>query len=222
MSRDQRVPANPHAIDDEKLDFIESQPPSGEDEDIVEEPSYSRRQQHEQQQYSEKQSQDNKAPSIRSQTSDDSAQSYHGRFPYYHQHKAQFQHLIAFAVCTGLFIPAAVIRKEGNILVLSLLYAAIVWWLIVRNLPKDTIAGPISRVWNAGAGLIGRLPPLMVKILGYGLPPLALLLTAALRPGDANGTRGQRLISCLGLVVLLLITVSCSRVSLTTESVVVG
>ncbi|KAF9570158.1 hypothetical protein EC968_002137 [Mortierella alpina] len=215
MSSDQRVPANPHAIDDEKLDFIESQPPSDEDEDedIIDGPSYSRRQQQQQQQYSEKQDRDpdNKAPSITSQTSDGPARSYHGRFPFYHQHEARCQHLLAFAVCTGLFIPAAVIHKEGNILVLSLLYAAIVWWLIVRNLPKDAIAGPVSKVWNGGAGLIGKLPPLMVKVLGYGLPPLALLLTAALRPADINGTRAQRLISCLGLVVLLLITVSSSR-----------
>ncbi|KAF9276563.1 hypothetical protein BGZ68_009919 [Mortierella alpina] len=214
MSQDQRVPAYPHAIDDEKLDFIESQPPSDEDEDIMDEPSYSRRQQQQQQHqqpYVEKQDQDDKAPSIHSQASDDPARSYHGRFPIYHQHKARFQHLLTFAICTGLFIPAVVIHKEGNILVLSLLYAAIVWWLIVRNLPKGTIAGPISRVWNGGAGLIGKLPPLMVKVLGYGLPPLALLLTAALRPADVNGTRAQRLISCLGLVVLLLITVSSSR-----------
>ncbi|KAG0213677.1 hypothetical protein BGX28_003831 [Mortierella sp. GBA30] len=219
MSRDQRVPTNPHAIDDEKLDFIESQPPSDE-EDVIDDPTHAEEQlQHQQrlqdkldhhQQQNPRFNADLKASSINSHASD-VPPSYHGRFPVYNKNKTLFQHLLVFAICTGLFIPAVVIHKEGNILVLSLLYAAIIWWLIVRHLPEGTIAGPVGSVWNGGANLIYKLPPWLVKATGFGLPPVALILTAALRPSDANGTRGQRLISCLGLVVLLSVTVLCSK-----------
>ncbi|KAG0290467.1 hypothetical protein BGZ98_003407 [Dissophora globulifera] len=140
-----------------------------------------------------------------------SQRSYHGRFGFYYRHTAFFNHLLTFCICTGLFIPAVVIHKEGNILVLSLLFAAIIWWLVVQHLPKGTISGPIAYVWNGGARAIDRTPALIVKVLGYGIPPVALILTAALRADDIHGTRGQRLISCLGLVVLLLITIACSK-----------
>ncbi|KAG0365148.1 hypothetical protein BGX24_004253, partial [Mortierella sp. AD032] len=138
-------------------------------------------------------------------------EEYTGRFPFYHNNKAAFNHALTFAICTGLFIPAAILHKEGNLLVLSLLYAAIVWWLILQHLPVGSVSGPISYVWNGGAHLIEMMPPLVVKIIGYGIPPLALVLTAALRADDMHGTRAQRLISCLGLVVLLAITVACSK-----------
>ncbi|KAF9089999.1 hypothetical protein BGX29_011774 [Mortierella sp. GBA35] len=136
---------------------------------------------------------------------------YTGRFPFYNNHRLLINHVITFLVCTGLFIPAAILHKEGNLLVLSLLYAAIVWWLLLQHLPEGSVAGPIAFVWNGVANGIEKLPPLLVKIVGYGIPPLALILTAALRADDAHGTRGQRLISCLGLVVLLAITVACSK-----------
>ncbi|KAF9921536.1 hypothetical protein FBU30_008400 [Linnemannia zychae] len=138
-------------------------------------------------------------------------EEYTGRFPFYHNNKRLINHIITFCVVTGLFIPAAILHKEGNLLVLSLLYAAIVWWLIVQHLPKGTITGPVSFVWNGVAGLLDKLPPLAVNIVGYGIPPVALILTAALRADDTHGTRAQRLISCLGLVVLLSITILCSK-----------
>ncbi|KAF8936232.1 Na+ dependent nucleoside transporter C-terminus-domain-containing protein [Dissophora ornata] len=140
-----------------------------------------------------------------------SQRSYHGRFGFYYRHKSLFSHLLTFCICTGLFIPAVVIHKTGNILVLSLLYAAIVWWLLLQHLPKGSVAGPIAFVWNGGARLINMLPSIVVKVIGYGVPPVALILTAALRADDIHGTRGQRLISCLGLVVLLLVTIACSK-----------
>ncbi|KAF9997504.1 hypothetical protein BGZ80_006993, partial [Entomortierella chlamydospora] len=80
------------------------------------------------------------------------------------------------------------------------------WWTAVRLLPVGTLSKPIGVVWGAGAGFVNRLPPIVIKVIGYGIPPVALILTAALRADDATGTRGQRLISCLGLVVLLFIT----------------
>ncbi|KAF9112370.1 hypothetical protein BGX27_003476 [Mortierella sp. AM989] len=140
-----------------------------------------------------------------------SQRSYHGRFGFYHRHSFLFGHLIFLIICTGLFIPAVIIHKDGNVLVLSLLYAAVVWWVAVRLLPDGTLSSPISKVWGAGASLVNSLPPLLVKVVGYGIPPIALILTAVLRPDDEHGTRGQRLISCLGLVVLLSITVLFSK-----------
>ncbi|KAF9574290.1 hypothetical protein EC968_007059 [Mortierella alpina] len=140
-----------------------------------------------------------------------SQRSYHGRFGFYYRHSRVLNHLLTFCICTGLFIPAVILRKEGNVLVLSLLYAAVMWWLLVKNLPKGTISRPIAFVWNGGAKAINSLPKLLVKVIGYGIPPVALILTAALRSDDDHGTRGQRLISCLGLVVLLLLTVATSK-----------
>ncbi|KAH7055001.1 Na+ dependent nucleoside transporter C-terminus-domain-containing protein [Linnemannia elongata] len=222
---------SPYAVDDEKLDYIESQPPSdGEDfaegqhsDDNNNDPAYPNddgsnhggifddgndsgsfnSKTNGQKSRSNSGHHLNRASSI--------AESYHGRFPFYHRNKTNFRHLLAFLVCTGLFVPAVVIHKEGNVLVLSLLYAAIVWWLLVQHLPKGTITRPVGAVWNGGANMLSTLPPWLVRAFGYGLPPLALLLTAALRPEDAQGTRGQRLISCLGLVVLLSLTVLCSK-----------
>ncbi|KAG0267719.1 hypothetical protein BG011_000031 [Mortierella polycephala] len=204
MSRD-RLQTNPHAVNDEKLDYIESQPPSDED-DLVDDGPFDQQDFEKRQQI--RNSLDSKESSIRSA---DPPPSYPGRFLFYHDNKSTIQHLLTFLICTGLFIPAVIIHKEGNILVLSLLYAAIVWWLIVRHLPNGTISGPISRVWNGAANLIDRFPSLAIKVLGYGLPPMALILTAALRPSDENGTRGQRLISCLGLAVLLSIVIVFSK-----------
>ncbi|KAF9418773.1 hypothetical protein BGZ94_009600 [Podila epigama] len=137
--------------------------------------------------------------------------SYHGRFSFYYNNRTMINYFLTFAICTGLFIPAAILRKEGNILVLSLLYGAIMWWLITRILPEGTLSRPVAAVWNGGASVINKLPKLLVKIVGYGVPPLALILTAALRADDEHGTRTQRLISCLGLVILLLITIVFSK-----------
>ncbi|KAI1307332.1 hypothetical protein EDD11_004518 [Mortierella claussenii] len=215
------IQAHPHAIDDEKLDYIESQPPSDqEDLDAPPRPRHARPQQLEHYE-------DEKNPtaaatsttttgrpvSLISQESPTStvASSYHGRLPFYHNNRSLIKHIIVFLVCTGLFIPAVVIHKEGNILVLSLLYAAIMWWLLVRHLPEGTITGPVSTAWNGGASMINKLPRMMVRAIGFGIPPIALILTAALRPDNTHGTRGQRLISCLGLVVLLSIVYVSSK-----------
>lgn len=140
-------------------------------------------------------------------------EEYTGRFPFYNTHRSLINHIITFLIITGLFIPAAILHKEGNLLVLSLLYAAVVWWLLLQHLPVGSVSGPISAVWNGGARVLEMLPPILVKIIGYGIPPLALILTAALRADDMHGTRVQRLISCLGLVVLLAMTVACSKVT---------
>ncbi|KAF9365598.1 hypothetical protein BGX34_009321 [Mortierella sp. NVP85] len=140
-----------------------------------------------------------------------SQRSYHGRFAFYHRHSKFLNHLLTFFICTGLFIPAVIIHKEGNILVLSLLYAAVVWWLLLQHLPNGTLSWPFAFVWNGVAKVINMLPSIVVKVIGFGIPPVALILTAALRADDAHGTRGQRLISCLGLVVLILVTVACSK-----------
>lgn len=147
-----------------------------------------------------------------------SQRSYHGRFGFYYRHSKFLNHLLTFFICTGLFVPAVVIHKEGNILVLSLLYAAVVWWLLLQHLPDGTLSRPIVLVWSSGARLINMLPSIFVKVVGYGIPPVALILTAALRADDAHGTRVQRLISCLGLVVLLLVTIAFSKVILVTTS----
>lgn len=203
---------NQYDVDDEKLDYIESQPPSdGEDfdEGHLSDDNQSGIVDGSPDNKTTQRSHGNNNTSMASSI----AESYHGRFPFYHNNKASIHHLITFLICTGLFIPAVVIHKEGNILVLSLLYAAIVWWLLVQHLPKGTITRPVAAVWNGGAYMLSRLPEKLVMAFGYGIPPLALILTAALRPSDSQGTRGQRLTSCLGLVVLLGITILSSKVT---------
>lgn len=197
--------AHPHAVDDEKLDYIESQPAS--DVEDANEPARNsaRRMTH-------AATNNKKTPSEHSHCSTSTkASSYHGRFPFYHNNKSRIHHIIVFLICTGLFVPAVVIHKEGNILVLSLLYAAVVWWLVVSHLPEGTISGPVSMVWNGGAKILYKLPLWMVRVIGFGIPPVALILTAALRPDNDHGTRGQRLTSCLGLVVLIGIVVLFSK-----------
>ncbi|KAF9586355.1 hypothetical protein BGW38_006416 [Lunasporangiospora selenospora] len=247
-----RPPAfdHPHAIDDEKLDYIESQPPSDAEDDLPPAvvPTLTHRQhnnvnanighQHNNSSnntlsnnnnnrnfhYDEKRPPsttgsregslyDTKEPvdADPNQPSSRPPSVYTGRFAFYHNNKTLIKHLIVFAVCTGLFIPAVVIHVEGNILVLSLLYAVVVWWLIVQHLPENTIAGPVGRLWHGGAGLVNKLPLWLQRAIGFGLPPVALILTAALRPDDEYGTRVQRLISCLGLVVLLCIPILFSK-----------
>lgn len=207
-------------IDDEKLDFMETQPLSDDESQTDNRSSYQTSSQqsqglharhgYQQQHLGEPSSatkEYNAPPSI-SDTS-----SYHGRFGFYHQNKSSFHHLLAFLICTGLFIPAVVVHKQGNILVLSLLYGAIVWWIIVQHLPNGAISGPVSKAWTGGGALIRKMLPLwLIRTIGYGVPPVALILTAALRPDDSQGTRGQRLISCLGLVVLLSLTIAFSKV----------
>lgn len=140
-----------------------------------------------------------------------SQRSYHGRFPWYHNNRFMINHLIFLVICTALFVPAVVIHKDGNILVLSLLYGACVWWVAARLLPEGTLSAPVAKTWQLGATAIDKMPSLLVKIIGYSVPPIALILTAALRDSNELGTRGQRLISCLGLVVLLLITTAFSK-----------
>jgi len=214
MSKDRNISVpqqqqqeHPYSIDDEKLDYIESQPSSDTD-DMVDEPTYKAdhymENNHHNHHNVNRGINDNRAPPV--------ASSYHGCFAAYHNNRSNFHHLLAFLICTGLFFPAVVIHKEGNILVLSLLYAAIVWWLVVQHLPKGTISRPVGTVWNAGAKVLRGLPLWLQRAIGFGIPPVALILTAALRPNDSHGTRSQRLTSCLGLVVLVSLTVLCSKV----------
>ncbi|KAG0233983.1 hypothetical protein BGW41_001281 [Actinomortierella wolfii] len=136
---------------------------------------------------------------------------YNGRFGLYYRHRAMWNRIITFIVCTAFFVPAVVLRKEGNVLILSLLYGFIVLRLIAKSLPSGTLTWPIRKVWFAGASIVHRLPKLLVRVIGYGIPPVILILTAVLRPNDANGTRIQRLISCLGLAVFILIAFAFSK-----------
>ncbi|KAF9213556.1 hypothetical protein BGZ59_005164 [Podila verticillata] len=212
----------PYVIDDETLDFIESQPPSddeGQTDNRNNNNSYQTSTQQSQglharhghqQHHLEEPGNDTKEDSLSPSISDTSF--YHGWFGFYHQNKSSIHHLLAFLICTGLFIPAVVVHKEGNVLVLSLLYGAILWWLVLRHLPNGTISGPVSRSWTGAGALMRKMLPLwLIRTIGYGIPPLTLILTAALRPNDSQGTRGQRLISCLGLVVLLSLTIVFSK-----------
>ncbi|KAF9433383.1 hypothetical protein BGZ76_009540 [Entomortierella beljakovae] len=140
-----------------------------------------------------------------------SQRSYHGKFPFFHRNSFLINHLIFLVICTGLFVPAVVIHKEGNVLVLSLLYGACVWFVAARLLPEGTLSAPFAKTWSLGATIIDRVPKLLVKVVGFSVPPLALILTAALRDDNEHGTRVQRLISCLGLVVLLALTTLFSK-----------
>ncbi|KAG0283568.1 hypothetical protein BGZ97_008485, partial [Linnemannia gamsii] len=43
-------------------------------------------------------------------------EEYTGRFPFYNTHRSLINHIITFLIITGLFIPAVIIHKEGNLL----------------------------------------------------------------------------------------------------------
>ncbi|KAF9303371.1 hypothetical protein BGZ74_003846 [Mortierella antarctica] len=168
-------------IDDEKLDYIESLPPS-EDEDqdnnfnsnnFQSELSAGLHARFGYQQRVHEQPSDGALRGVNAPIMEDDSSSisdsslYHGRFAFYHQHKASIRHLLALLICTGLFIPAVVIHKQGSVLVLSLLYAAIVWWLIVLHLPEGTISGPVSRAWTGSGALIRKMLPLwLIRAIG--------------------------------------------------------
>jgi hypothetical protein len=109
---------NLHAIDNEKLDYLEAQPAS-DDEAFTEDPPRSNRRR------SIHSTTNNdtcdttcdnneKTPSEHSNCTSSRASSYHGRFPFYHHNKSLVHYVTIFLVCTGPFVPAIVIHKETS------------------------------------------------------------------------------------------------------------
>ncbi|KAI1312226.1 hypothetical protein EDD11_003211 [Mortierella claussenii] len=123
----------------------------------------------------------------------------------------QIWHLVGW-LCFTAFLIAAIILNEGSpISVLAVAYGFITLYLIASHVPDHTFARPAHGVWTAGASAADRIPIRVRQIIGYGIFPVALVLTAVIRDDDDNGTRVQRVISLCGLLFFLLALFATSR-----------
>ncbi|KAF9340495.1 hypothetical protein BGZ91_001702 [Linnemannia elongata] len=96
-------------------------------------------------------------------------------------------------VCfTAFLVVSIVLNKNGPISVLAVAYGFTTLYLISAYSPADTFARPAKATWNAGAGAVGKLPLRIRQTIGYGIFPVAMILTAVIPEDDTNGTRVQR------------------------------
>lgn len=115
-------------------------------------------------------------------------------------------------VCfTAFLVVSIVLNKNGPISVLAVAYGFTTLYLISAYSPADTFARPAKATWNAGAGAVGKLPLRIRQTIGYGIFPVAMILTAVIPEDDTNGTRVQRVISLCGLLLFVLGLYATSR-----------
>ncbi|GJJ69188.1 hypothetical protein EMPS_01534 [Entomortierella parvispora] len=120
-------------------------------------------------------------------------------------------HGIAWLLFTAFFIVALVLDKGGPISVLSVLYAFTTLYLISAHVPDGTFARPTYAVWERSAKAVNSVPLLARQVIGYGIWPVAMTLTAVIRPDNENGTRVQRVISLCGLAFFVFVLYITSR-----------
>ncbi|KAF9430924.1 hypothetical protein BGZ94_002053 [Podila epigama] len=120
-------------------------------------------------------------------------------------------HAFIWVLFTAYLIAAFVLNKAGPLSVLAVAYAFTTLYFISAHTPVNFFANPASSAWDAGASVIAKLPLRVRQIIGYGVWPIALTLTAVIRGDDENGTRVQRVISLCGLVIFLIFLFAASR-----------
>ncbi|KAG0352146.1 hypothetical protein BGZ54_002933, partial [Gamsiella multidivaricata] len=123
----------------------------------------------------------------------------------------QLSHLVFWLCFTAFLIAAIILNKNGPISVLAVAYGFTTLYLIAAHTPDRTFARPTHAIWNMGAGVASKLPLRVRQIVGYGIFPVALLLTAVVRADNEHGTRVQRIISLCGLLIFLLALYATSR-----------
>ncbi|KAF9130545.1 hypothetical protein BGW39_002955 [Mortierella sp. 14UC] len=110
-----------------------------------------------------------------------------------------------FWLCfTAFLVVAIVLSKGGPISVLAVAYGFTTLYLISNYTSEGTFARPAKGIWDAGASAAGKLPLRVRQIIGYGIFPIAMILTAVIPDDDANGTRVQRVISFCGLLLFVI------------------
>ena len=119
--------------------------------------------------------------------------------------------MLPLSTPVAFFIVALVLNKGGPISVLSVLYGFTTLYLISAHVPDGTFARPTYAVWEHGARAVNSLPLIVRQVVGYGIWPAAMILTAVIRPDDENGTRVQRVISLCGLTFFVLVLFVTSR-----------
>jgi CNT family concentrative nucleoside transporter len=111
----------------------------------------------------------------------------------------------------AFLVVSIVLNKGGPISVLAVAYGFTTLYLISAYSPAGTFARPAKATWNAGASGVGKLPLRIRQAIGYGIFPIAMILTAVIPEDDANGTRVQRVISLCGLLLFVLGLYATSR-----------
>ncbi|KAG0346755.1 hypothetical protein BG004_000907 [Podila humilis] len=120
-------------------------------------------------------------------------------------------HAFIWVLFTAFLIVAIVLDKNGPISILAVAYAFTTLYFISAHTPENFFASRANSVWNAGAGAVNKLPLRVRQIVGLGIWPVALILTAVIRENNEHGTRVQRVISLCGLLVFLLLLFATSR-----------
>ncbi|KAG0004040.1 hypothetical protein BGZ65_001007 [Modicella reniformis] len=123
----------------------------------------------------------------------------------------QIWHLVAWLCFTAFLVVAIVLDKGGPISVLAVAYAFTTLYLISSHTPDDTFSRPTKALWDTSAEAINRIPLRVNQVIGYGIFPVALILTAVIRDDNEHGTRVERIISLCGLLFFLLALYATSR-----------
>lgn len=103
------------------------------------------------------------------------------------------------------------LNKGGPISVLAVAYGFTTLYLIAAHTPDGTFSRPVSAIWSKSAEGINHLPLRLRQVIGYGIFPVALILTAVVRDDNEHGTRVQRIISLCGLLFFVLALYATSR-----------
>ncbi|KAF9364475.1 hypothetical protein BGX34_001404 [Mortierella sp. NVP85] len=123
----------------------------------------------------------------------------------------QIWHAVAWLCFTAFLIVAIVLNKGSPISVLAVAYGFATLYLIAAHTSEGTFANPAHAVWTKGADAINSLPLRVRQVVGYGIFPVAIILTAVVREDNEYGTRVQRVISLCGLLFFLLVLYATSR-----------
>ncbi|KAF8936228.1 Na+ dependent nucleoside transporter C-terminus-domain-containing protein [Dissophora ornata] len=127
------------------------------------------------------------------------------------KHFRMLTHLALWMCFTAFLVAAIVLNENGPISVLSVFYGFFTMFLIVQYAPEGIFSRAAFAVWSAGADVIERIPLKVRQVVGYGIFPVALILTAVVRGDNESGTRVQRVISLCGLLIFTLALYATSR-----------
>ncbi|KAG0339571.1 hypothetical protein BG000_001804 [Podila horticola] len=127
------------------------------------------------------------------------------------RHFTALVHAFIWVVFTAYLIAAIVLNKGSPISVLSVAYAFVTLFFIAAHTPDNFFASRASAAWDGTAAVLTKIPLRVRQIVGYGVWPTALILTAVIRDSNEHGTRVQRIISLCGLTLFVLLLWATSR-----------
>ncbi|KAF8934612.1 hypothetical protein BGZ52_003822 [Haplosporangium bisporale] len=127
------------------------------------------------------------------------------------KHFTALVHAFIWVAFTAFLIAAIVLDKGSPISVLSVAYAFVTLYFISAHTPDNFFAKRANAVWAAGANAVNKVPLRVRQIVGYGVWPVALILTAVIRESNEHGTRVQRIISLCGLTLFVALLFVTSR-----------